>query len=125
MNTDTLSRWLDRLAELEHEATPGPIRVNKAHDLWLELRAGSGLSNTMVADCVSKPDGDLLTAARNSLPAMIEALRAAAEAIECVEWQAGQWGEPPVPCVRLSEERMRKMRAALAKLAEIAAKEMP
>lgn len=43
-------------------------------------------------------------------------LRAAKAAIACVEWGGGMWGEPPVPCVRLSRERFEDLRAEVARI---------
>jgi hypothetical protein len=41
-------------------------------------------------------------------------LRDAAEnALKCVEWEAGTWGDPPVPCVKLSRAAFEKLRDAL------------
>lgn len=45
-------------------------------------------------------------------------LKAAKAAIACVEWGGGMWGEPPVPCVRLSRERFEDLRAEVARVAE-------
>jgi hypothetical protein len=52
------------------EHTPGSWRVEKAHDLWAEIRSGYGLSNFMIADCVNPANARLIAAA----PDLLEAL---------------------------------------------------
>jgi hypothetical protein len=49
--------------------SPGPWRVEKSHDLWMEIRAGHGL----VADCVAPRNANLIAAA----PDLLEACEAA------------------------------------------------
>lgn len=51
--------------------TPGPWRIERTHDLWLEIRNGHGLVSTMVADCVADRDANLIAAA----PDLLEALQ--------------------------------------------------
>jgi UDP-3-O-acyl-N-acetylglucosamine deacetylase len=57
--------------------TPGPWRVEKIHDLWTEIRSGHGISNTMIADCVSEANARLIAAA----PDLLAALQACDEAM--------------------------------------------
>ena len=59
-------------------STPGPWRIEKAHDLWAEIRSGYGLSNIMVADCVNEANARLIAAA----PDLLAALQACDEAME-------------------------------------------
>jgi hypothetical protein len=60
------------------EHTPGSWRVEKAHDLWAEIRSGYGLSNFMIADCVNPANARLIAAS----PDLLAALKACDEAME-------------------------------------------
>lgn len=75
---------LDDLRKLEKKATPCTWRVNRVHDLWVELQHGNGLSKTMLADCLTEDDANLIAALRNAAPALI----ACAEALERIEAMA-------------------------------------
>jgi ribosomal protein S27E len=70
---------LERLFKAANEVTNGPVRKERAHDLWVEVRAGFGLSNRMVADCMKEREADLYVFLRNHAEALIEAARAAEE----------------------------------------------
>lgn len=59
--------------------TRGPWRAEKAHDLWLEIVAGEGLKQRMVADCVRENDAGLIAAAPDLLQALIDVVGLAKE----------------------------------------------
>ena len=60
---------------MEAQHTPGPWRVEQAHDLWLEIIAGEGLRSSMIADCVRKRNARLIAAAPDLLEALEEVVR--------------------------------------------------
>ncbi len=146
--TDTLSRWLDRLAEMERAATPGLWRpsVWKQHveryvieepaegpfsDLTKPgTTAEAVFSYTPPAEKQEVADTGFMCAIRNAAPAMIEALRAASTITEWFGHAPGcaftsARGDGVAVSSDYCDCGNYAMRAALAKLAEIAAKEMP
>ena len=56
------------LRELYEKATGGEWRVEKVHDLWVEIRKGYGFSNTMVSDCLKIEDARLIVALHSCFP---------------------------------------------------------
>lgn len=58
------------------EHTPGSEwRVERVHDLWVQIRTGYGYTNRMVADCVRVDDARLIIAAPDLLAACEEFVR--------------------------------------------------
>lgn len=64
----------------KYEAASGDAwRVERLHDLWVQIDAGFGLRRRMIADCLRPEDADFIAAARNLLPRILRALLARPE----------------------------------------------
>lgn len=107
------NNFADTLEKLAEAATPGPIRVERVHDLWVELRTGQGLHNLMMADCLKKGDAELLAYLANHTEKIANALRALrAEVNRCrMCFGAGHYfsitpgDKKKIDCVRCKDSR--------------------
>jgi hypothetical protein len=68
---------LKRLLGEATKVTNGPVRKERVHDLWVEVRAGFGFSNRMVADCMKEREADLYVFLRNNAEVMLAVCEAA------------------------------------------------
>ena len=102
------------LGRLDAEATPGPWRVEDAHDLWREVRHGYGPNNRMVVDCAIGEDGPLIAALRNAAPDLLAVVRVLDEIIRVVDRDLTDFTQSPEDAA--IEKRAR---AALSRFANL------
>ncbi len=131
---DRLRAAIARAREIEAAATPGrwewgmmdgggvltveAVGVDDPTILWARI-CPSCKSRGWRCTAPTDANATELVAARNQHAALLDVAEAASKSVVCVEWVAGEWGDPPVPCVRLSRAAFDGMRDALARLLEV------
>lgn len=82
---------LEGLEELERRSRRDPLlregawRVERVHDLWVQIEAEHGLHRSMKADCLDPRDAELIVALRNSAPQLLAYAKLAREAREIIK----------------------------------------
>lgn len=123
--TDDLFALSEALAAFDAaQVSPSDAEIEAAIDAFGQAVFESGKADgkpRWATDVIAKND-EVSRHHRSLLAIMRRAhpdaglLRAASNALRCVEWNAGMWGEPPQPCVRLSRAAFDDLRAEVARL---------